>query len=195
MIVVISPALLGSYVKCVAVSNPSVATARIDELAPDAPRVGDIVNVTGSGNGTPPLQFAWDFGDGTQVPGMQAAHVYTTSGRYSVVLTVRDTLGNIARDSSQVDVSPRIQSSVTSVVLPSAAIAGEPVMFMATELGANADELTYVWTFSDGQFATESQPVAIFPVAGTYLASVSMTNDRGVSSFGEIAFDVVDAAP
>ena len=48
-----------------AVSNPSVATARIEVLEPATPRVGDIMNATGSGDGAPPLQFAWDFGDGT----------------------------------------------------------------------------------------------------------------------------------
>jgi PKD repeat protein len=202
VIVMISPALMG-YFKCVAVSNPSVAvsgssvatTARIDDLRPSAPRVGDIVNAIGSGNGTPPLQFVWDFGDGTDLAGgMQAAHVYITPGRYSVVLTVRDASGNTARDSSQVVVAPRIQLSVTSVVLPSNAVAGEPVMFMATALDADAHALTYVWTFSDGQFATGPQAVAIFPVAGTYLASVSVTNDLGTSSFAETEFDVAAAA-
>jgi PKD domain len=195
VIVIISPALVGSEWKCVAVSNPPAATARIDELEPGAPRVGDIMHATGSGNGAPPLQFAWDFGDGTLASGMQAAHVYTTPGAYSVLLTVRDASGNTASDSSQVAVSPRIQSSVTSMMLLSNAVAGQPVMFMATALDANAGALTYVWTFSDGQSAIGPQAVAIFPEAGTYLASVSVTNDRGASSFGQIAFDVVDAAP
>ena len=54
------------------------------------PRVGDIVRATGSGNGTPPLQFAWDFGDGTLVAGMQAAHAYVAPGSYRVTFTVRD---------------------------------------------------------------------------------------------------------
>ena len=195
VIVIISPALVGSQFKCVAVSNPSVTTARIEKLEPGAPRVGDVMNATGSGNGTPPLQFVWDFGDGTLTGGMQAAHVYITPGRYSVVLTVRDAFGNTARDLSQVDVSPRIQPAVTSMALLSNAVADQPVMFTATALDANAGALTYVWTFSDGQSATGPQAVAIFPVAGTYLAAVSVTNDRGASGFGEFAFDVADAAP
>ena len=68
-------------------------------------------------------------------------------------------------------------------------------MFMATALDADAGALTYVWTFSDGQSAIGPQPVAIFPAPGTYLASVSVTNDGGISSFGEIAFDVVECGP
>jgi PKD repeat protein len=157
--------------------------------------VGDIMNGTGSGDGAPPRQFAWDFGDGATAGGMQAAHVYTTPGRYDVVLTVYDASGNIARDSTQVAISPRILPSMTSMVLISNAVAGQPVMFMATALDADSGALTYVWTFSDGQSAIGPQPVAIFPAPGTYLVSVSVTSDGGDRSFGEIAFDVVEAAP
>ena len=160
LIVMISPVLLGSQFKCVAVSNPggtalnpSATTAGIDQLEPTTLRVGDIMRATGSGTGTPPLQFAWDFGDGTLTPGMQAAHVYTASGSYRVTLTVRDALGNIASDSSQVAVSARISSSVASLGLVSDAVAGQPVMFAASPLEANASALTYIWMFSDGQSA------------------------------------------
>jgi len=43
LIAIISPALLGTQVRCVAVSNPSEATARIQQIEPLMPRVGDIV--------------------------------------------------------------------------------------------------------------------------------------------------------
>ena len=193
LIVIISPALLGSF-KCVFVSNPSVAAARIVQLEPTTPRVGDIMQVTGSGNGTPPLQFAWDFGDGTRADGMQAAHVYTAPGSYRVTLTVRDANDNFASDSSQVAVSARLLPSPTSLVLLSDAVAGEPVMFEASALEANASALTYMWTFSDGQSATGPQAAAIFPVAGVYLASVTVTNDLGSIAVAQIAFEVVETA-
>src|SRR5688572_1002574 len=119
LITIMSPALLGSYFKCVAVSNPTVATARIEQLEPLTLRVGDVMQVTGAGNGAPPLQFAWDFGDGSQAAGMQAAHAYLTPGSYRITLTVRDAVGNIARDTSQVDVSARLSSAVLSLVLSS----------------------------------------------------------------------------
>ena len=46
LIAIMSPALLGSQFKCVAVSSPSVATARIERLDPISPRVGDIHRVS-----------------------------------------------------------------------------------------------------------------------------------------------------
>ena len=142
LIAIISPALLGSEFKCVAVSNPSGASvraaARIERIEPLMPRVGEIMRVTGSGNGTPPLQFAWDFGDGAQAVGLQAAHAYMAPGSYRVTLTVRDAIGTSASDSSQVAVSAFLPSSVLSLVQVSNAVAGQPVLFAALPLDENA---------------------------------------------------------
>ena len=194
LIAIVSPALLGSYFSCTVVSNPTVATARIEQLEPAVLRVGEIMRATGRGDGAPPLQFAWDFGDGATGVGMQAAHAYAAPGRYRVTLTVRDALGNIAADSSEVAVSARVSSSLLSLVHVSDAVAGQPVVFDALPLEDNASALTYLWTFSDGQSAIGPQAVAIFPAAGTYLVSVTATNEHGAIAVTQIAFHVEDAA-
>src|SRR5687768_1853823 len=179
LIAIMSPALLGSYFKCVAISNPTVATARIEQVDPITVRVGDIMRVTGSGDGAPPLQFAWDFGDGAQAGGMQAAHAYAAPGSYRVTLIVRDAVGSTASDFSEVAVSGRLSSSVLNLVLVSDAVAGQPVMFAALPLGEGARPLTYRWTFSDGQSAVGTRAAATFAAPGMYLASVAVTNDLG----------------
>jgi uncharacterized membrane protein len=194
LITIISPALLGSQFKCVAVSNPTVATARIEQIEPTMPRVGEVVGVTGTGNGTPPLQFAWDFGDGTVAVGMQAAHAYLAPGSYRVKFMVRDALDNIATDSSLLTVSTRLSSAALNLVLVSDAVAGQPVVFTVTPLEERAGTLSYAWTFSGGQSALGPRAVAIFPVAGMHLASVSVTNDVGAIAVAEGAFHVVEAA-
>ena len=191
LITLICPALLGSQVRCVVGSSPTIATARIERIEPIMPRVGEIVQVTGSGNGTPPLQFVWDFGDGTLAPGTQAAHAYIAPGSYRITFTVRDVSDNAARDSAQIDVSPRIPSSI---VLISDAVAGKPVLFAASPLEENASALSYAWTFSDGQSASGLSAAAIFPVAGMYVATVTATNEVGAIALEEIAFHVADAA-
>jgi PKD domain len=195
LIAIMSPALLGSQFKCVVVSNSTVATARIEQIEPIMPRVGDIMRVTGSGNGAPPLQFAWDFGDGTVAVGMQAAHAYVAPGSYRLTLTVRDATGHAARDSSQVAVSARLSSSVLSLVLVSDAVAGQPVHFAALPLDESASAVSYVWTFSDGQSAGGSLATATFPLAGMYVATVTVTNDRGVIAVARMAFNVREPKP
>jgi hypothetical protein len=194
MVVIISPALLGSEFRCAFVSNPTVATARIEQIEPIMPRVGEVVLATGSGDGTSPLQFTWDFGDGTlAVPGAQAAHAYLAAGSYRVTFTVRDVNGNAARDSSQVTVLGRLSSSALSIDLISDAVAGQPVQFAASQLDEPVSPMLYVWTFSNGQSAVGPRAAAIFPVAGMYLASVTVTNDLGAIAVMEIHFHVADA--
>lgn len=194
LITIISPALLGSEFRCVAVSNPTAATARIEQIEPTMPRVGEVVGVTGTGNGTPPLQFAWDFGDGTVAVGMQAAHAYIAPGSYRVKFMVRDSLDNIGTDSALLTVSARLSSSELNLILVSDAVAGQPVLFAVTPIGERAGALSYAWTFSGGQSAVGPRAAAIFPVAGMYLASVSVTNDLGAIVTAEGAFHVVEAA-
>jgi hypothetical protein len=193
LIAISSPVLLG-YFKCVAVSNPTVATARIEQIEPITLRVGDIMRATGSGNGEPPLQFAWDFGDGAQAGGMQAAHAYAAPGSYRVTLVVRDALGNTASDSSQVSVSPRLSPSALSVVLLSDAVAGQPVLFATLGPEHALDALNYAWSFSDGQSAFGPRPAAIFAAAGMHRASVTVTNDVGAVAHAQFVFHVMDDA-
>jgi chitodextrinase len=195
LIVIISPALFGSYFKCVAVSNPTVATARIEVMEPIALRVGDVMRVTGSGNGAPPLQFAWDFGDGAQAGGMQATHAYMAPGSYRVTLIVRDAVGSTASDFSQVSVSGRTSSALLTMALLSPAVAGQPVLFEASPPQNDAAHaLTYVWTFSDGQSAVGPRPAATFAAAGMYTASVTVESDRGAVAGARMVFHVVEGA-
>jgi chitodextrinase len=190
LIVIVSPVLLGTF-KCVFVSNPTVATARIEQIEPTTPRVGDVMRATGSGNGAPPLQFAWDFGDGTSAAGAQAAHVYAAPGSYRLTLRVRDASGHVASDSSLVDVSARI-SLAFRLVLVSSAIAGQPVLFEALPLEESASPPSYVWTFSDGQSATGPWTAATFASPGIYIASVAVTDDRGAIAVAQLTFRVAD---
>lgn len=188
LVAVVSPALLGSYFKCVAVSNPTVATARIEQMEPLTLRVGDVMRVAGSGNGAAPLQFVWDFGDGAQAGGAQAVHAYTAPGSYRVTLVVRDAVGSTASDSSQVSVAARASSAMLSVVLLSDAVAGRPVVFEAMPVEEGA--LTYTWAFSDGQSAVGRRAAAMFPTAGMYVVSVTATTDLGAIVAAQTAFHV-----
>jgi PKD domain len=196
LITIVSPALLG-FVKCVFVSNPTVATARIERIEPNSPRAGEIVRVSGTGTGTPPLLFTWDFGDGTVVAdGMQAAHVYLVPQGYRITFTVRDANDNVARDAAQIVVAPgipapKVVTSTLGLVLVSSGIAGQPMQFAAMPLGPEAAGVAnYLWTFSDGQSAIGSQVAATFPVAGMYSAAIAKTNDLGEVTVAHISFRV-----
>lgn len=191
LIAVVCPALLGSQVKCVFVSNPTVATARIEQIEPKMPLVGEIVHMRGTGSGTPPLQFVWDFGDGSAAfAGTEAAHAYLAPGSYGVTFTVRDANGNASRDAARIDVVPRVLTPTPNMVLISNAVAGQPVLFAVSPLDATANPQSYVWTFSDGQSAVGPRAAAIFTMPGMYQASVTVTDERGHTTVASVAFHV-----
>jgi PKD repeat protein len=196
LITIVSPALLG-FVKCVFVSNPTVATARIERIEPNNPLTGEIVRMSGTGTGTPPLLFAWDFGDGTVVAdGMQASHVYLSPQSYRITFTVRDANDNLARDTAQIVVAPgfptpKVVTSTIGVVLMSNAVAGQPMQFAAMPLAQEtAGAASYLWTFSDGQSAIGTQVAATFAVAGMYSAAIAKTNGLGEIAVAHITFQV-----
>ena len=195
LITIVSPALLG-FVKCVFVSNPTVATARIERIEPISPLVGEIVRVSGTGTGNMPLLFTWDFGDGTVVAeGMQAAHVYLSPQRFRITFTVRDANGNAARDEAQINVgpgipAPKVVTSTIGLVLVSKAVAGQPMQLAAVPLEQGAGATNYLWTFSDGQSATGQQVSVTFLAAGMYSAAIATTDDRGAIAVANISFHV-----
>jgi len=193
LVMIVSPVLLGSF-RCVFISNPTVATARIERIEPNNPLVGDVVRVTGTGTGIQPLLFTWDFGDGTVVAdGMQAIHTYFRPGSFSIAFTVRDSNGNASRDTAQVVVTPGIPMPKIpgmGLVLISEAVVGKPVVFNALPLDANTGAVSYLWTFSDGQSASGPQVTATFPVAGSYSAAIATTNDLGETAVAHVTFQV-----
>ncbi|GAH10438.1 unnamed protein product, partial [marine sediment metagenome] len=44
------------------------------------------------------VSYEWDFGDGIIKPFLGATHVFNESGTYTVTLTVKDRVGNDAKD-------------------------------------------------------------------------------------------------
>lgn len=45
-----------------------------------------------------------------------------------------------------------------------------------------ADNCTYLWDFGNGTASTERHPTAYYPVHGTYIISLQVTNSQGISS-------------
>lgn len=96
--------------------------------------VGELVYFNGLSSSDPDgtiVQYDWEFGDGAVGSGINASHAYSSTGTYSVTLTVTDNAG--AMNSSSVDVTVADQDSLN----------------VPTGLGATVDGLNVSLTWQD----------------------------------------------
>lgn len=141
------------------VVNPIPVAAFINTTA----CLGQATVFTDQSSGTP-INWIWDFGDGTAISTSQhPLHTYLTSGNFNVTLIssggsgCSDTLTNV------ITVNPVPAADFTS----DSVCANHAMLFNNTSLGVPD---TFVWDFGDG--ATDntdnSSPAHVYPTAGTY---------------------------
>lgn len=125
--------------------------------------------------------YLWDFGDGGQSNLQDPEHLYTTSGDYTVTLTITDTTG--------------CENSISNVV----SISGEPVAFFSySNPVCNGTEMQFVnqsytsggyivtweWNFGDGNITTVNFPddpnvSHLYANAGSFNVTLTITTSTG----------------
>jgi len=186
--------------------------------APEAPISGEAVTFDGTFSfdfDGEIAEYAWDFdGDGTaDAFGDTARHTFPAPGTYAVALTVTDESGNSDTVTLTLEVGGEsvVETSPTGVttfqppiasfaMMPEAPVAGVTVQFDGT-LSADFDGriVSYAWDF-DGDGTTDATaPIATraFPAAGTYIVSLTVTDDSGnsdvIAATIEVAGDTDDS--
>ena len=144
------------------------------------------------------LSYAWDFGDGDSGEGMQVEHTYPEAGRYFVTLTVRGESDNDCNCASfkQLLVVNAPPQAVAKAA-PKAAV-GQVVHFDASESSDPDGGLTeYHWDFGDGAQGRGMEITHQYRAAGTYTATLRVTDDAGQadSSATQESTVQVNAAP
>lgn len=146
---------------------------------PAWPAPGEQVTLTATTNGTGPVIYEWNLGDGITATGKVVVHTYATTDTYTVTLQAyNDCGGEIV--AHQVDVSFCTAPSGLQVSYsPSAPLAGEVVHFTAT-LAAGSDPLTWAWDFGDGSPWGEGPVVThTYQTGGLYEVQAAAWNDCG----------------
>lgn len=156
----------------------------------------DIITVLGSGgvsfenNSSFATQYEWDFGDGSDTSNEpNPTHTYDEEGIYEVTLTATNECGTDMTTQTVEIVfvpEPSISTSTTSGCAPLT------VVYEATPQGSG---YTYAWDFPGGDPATSDQAVVsvTYNTAGTYSASLTVTNAAGSASTSSMDIEVLPA--
>ena len=126
-------------------------------------------------DGTLPLQYLWNFGDGTTSPERNPTHTYTANGKYTVTLTVKNSFGRIPKN------------------FPTFIAVGDPPVpdFSATPPQGNIplivtfnDRTTgtpdsWDWDFGDGSSATVQNPTHTYTKPGIFSVTLFSGNEFG----------------
>ena len=138
------------------------------------------------------VSYLWDTGDGSNDSGPVVWHRYTSAGPFLVALTVVDNSGASAHTSQLVQIAP-------TNTPPTAAFTYTPIgsgwvrFDASTSSDSDGVIVTQQWSFGDG--ASPQTGVSTyhqFPIAGTYLVTLTVTDDDGAT--GTVS-QVVDLGP
>jgi PKD repeat protein len=156
-------------------------------FSPTAPGINQTVNFNAAASaaaaGRTIAGYSWNFGDGATGGGVTSAHAFAATGTYNVTLTVRDDLGQSATANQTVTVSSVAGGSPTAVFTFSPTTPGvnQNVNFnaSASTAGPGHTIASYSWNFGDGGTAALVTTTHAFAAAGTYVVTLTVTDDIG----------------
>ncbi len=140
--------------------------------------------------------YAWEFGDGATATGPEVTHNYTSAGVYTATLTVTASNGLNNAVSTPIVVTA---SSPTANVPPTAVAtatppSGPPPLPVNFDASASTDPdgsiVAYKWNFGDGSSATGKTASHIYAAAAKYTATLTVTDNRGVSQVKSIPITI-----
>jgi len=157
-----------------------------------AARVGQLVRFDASASRDPDgglVDYAWDFGDGSQVSGPQVSHVYRAPGRFDVTLRVTDHSGLAnasAEDSLVVTVEPELRVNEPPIAIAGGnrqAVVGMPLRFDASRSSdRDGGIVRYDWDFGDGGTAQGIAASHTYWQPGTYRLTLTVTDGSGAAN-------------
>ena len=121
------------------------------------------------------LTYSWDFGDGTPVvTGTIVEHAYTSSGNFTVTLTVSD--GELS-DSASKNITVYNQVPVAVITAADSVNRNTTAVYDASlTTDDNGDDLTYSWIFGDGVTATGVSVHHSYAASGSYMVLLTVSD-------------------
>ncbi|MCA9943005.1 MAG: PKD domain-containing protein, partial [Anaerolineales bacterium] len=178
------------------VNQPPTAVANADVTSGNAPLS---VNFTGSGSTDSDdtvASYAWSFGDGGSSTAADPSHSYTAAGTYVATLTVTDNEGATDTDTVTITVTdPAVNQPPTAVASADVTSGEAPLMVFFNGSGSSDSDgmiVSYAWEFGDGNSATGATAFNTYTAAGTYVATLTVTDNEGATATDTVTITVTD---
>ena len=131
------------------------------------------------------VSYDWVFGDGDIGTGNIVNHTFTSAGNYTVSLKTTDDKGAFDQETVSVVVtSPTaINSPPTAVISSSTSVGDAPLQVQFDGTGSFDSDgtiLSYKWDMGDGNSSTGPQVTYTYASAGTFSATLSITDNGGL---------------
>ena len=159
--------------------NFNKAFTAVQILATDGPtqllvdEQGTFTATTNDDEATRPIDYTWDFGDGTTASGLLVNHSYAEEGDYTVTFTASN---EGSTDTATRDV--RVLAPVEIVTISADPMDPDTetnVQFSSNVTGS--DPIDYAWDFGDGNTGTGASPSHTFSEPGDYTVTLNASNE------------------
>ncbi len=129
---------------------------------------------------TYPIQYIWDYGDGTNATingplGPSVTHFYPNVGGYAIKLIVRDNIGCVDSFGAPNYITITRPTAIFSSTISNACV-GSPFQFFSSSTGTG---ITHKWDFGDGTTSTMPSPSHVYVTPGTYSIRLIVTDYAG----------------
>jgi len=130
---------------------------------------GGMIDFTDNSSNNP-TSWLWNFGDGNTSTQQNPAHTYTSTGIYTICLTVTDSAGSDM-------VCMNVEVSFAPIAAFSSVDQGGGVIDF-TDNSSN-DPTSWVWDFGDGNTSNLQNPQYTYASADTYNVCLTVVNSAG----------------
>jgi len=147
------------------------------DLFADTVCVGDLTSFTFTIQDTTVIVDScyWVFGDGNFSSNFYPTHTYLLAGNYNVNLTVVDIFGC----SESTNKTIRVYPLPVPDFMDSTSCVDNVTYFTDQSFHAGTSIVSWLWDFGDGFTSTNQNPIHLYPGAGAYTVSLTVTNDNG----------------
>ena len=125
--------------------------------------------------------WLWSFGDGSTSTEENPVHIYTTSGTYSVSLTVTTADGSDTVTQSNYITVLSVATYPTAAFQASTTAGAAPLSVTFTDMSTPGSSaiLAWSWSFGDGGTSMEQHPVHVYSSSGSYTVKLTVISSAG----------------